>query len=91
MIIIDFITKHLINKIEDYTKHIKYDDIYYFNESIKSGNDIIDRANRFNVYRKGQNIPYSFYHLEKEALIEIFQKLKEGKITLKKNTFYSRW
>ena len=75
MIIIDFITKHLITKIEDYTKQIKYDEFYYFNEPVKNGSDIIDRINRFSVYRKGQSIPYNFYHVKQKIFFPCYSLL----------------
>ena len=77
MIMISFITKHLVQKIEDLTIHMRYDEYYYFEETIANGKfEEIDRINRFSVYQKGKYTPHTLYHLTCEALAELYVKLK---------------
>jgi hypothetical protein len=81
----NFITKHLIGKINEQIKQkqatLKHDHFYYFDEPVKDRKRVIDRINRWNPYVKNEVLPSTWYAMDGTALHELYSKLK-------KNQFY---
>lgn len=90
----NFITKHLIEKINEQIKQkqatLKHEHFYYFDEPIKDRKRFIDRifdngsvwcGNRWNPYIKNEVLPSTWYAMNGTALHELYSKLK-------KNQFY---
>lgn len=82
----NFLRTHLISKIESLVitkqRTLKSDGFFYFDEDIKDPRVIINRINRWNVFPKEQILPVSWYMLEGQTLIKIFDMIK-------KNQFYA--
>ena len=85
----NFITKHLIEKIYDQIKEkqsiLKHEHFFYFDEPINTRKGKLDRVNRWNPYIKNQVLPHTFYALGGNELIEIFTKLKDNDFYIYKN------
>ena len=79
----NFITRHLISKIEDMIvrkQHsLKCDGFFYFDEVINDSRMKIDRINRWNVFQKEEILPVSWYMLDSKTLIKIFHMIKHNK------------
>lgn len=79
---INFISIHLVHKIEELVKkkqaELKHEGFYYFDEPIKDGKKFINRVNRFAPYHKEQILPASWYSLDGSALLDMFLKLKSN-------------
>jgi len=78
----NFITKHLIEKIEEQIKQkqavLKHDHFYYFDEPIVYKKRLIDRVNRYNPYFKNEILPTTWYYISGSSLREIYMKLKNN-------------
>lgn len=81
---LNFITKHLINKIEEYTLGIDYKEMYFFDIPISQGTIKFDKIGRYSLYEKERKIPYSLYQVKTQTLIDVYLKFKENKTYLKK-------
>ena len=78
----DFITKHLINKIgvliSEKQKTLNHDSFVYFDKPIKIKTKYINRVNRHNFYYQNEILPQSYWLLEGKQLIDIFESVKHN-------------
>lgn len=78
----NFITKHIIAKIEDLVirkqRSLKCDGFFYFDDLVKDTRIVINRINRWNVFAKEEILPISWHMLDSRTLITIFHRLKNN-------------
>lgn len=78
----NFITEQVIrlieNEIEDKRKLTSITNFYYFNDPIFDGKRVIDRVSRFNPFVKEEIVPIGWYGLSGNALVQIYDKLKNN-------------
>lgn len=85
----NFITKHLISKIEllilEKQNFFNHSGFIYFDEPAKlKNNKLLNRVNRYNFYYQNEILPQSFYFLEAKELMSLFDKLKNNKFYIYK-------
>ena len=65
-------------EIEDKRKLTNITNFYYFNDPIVDGKRIINRVSRFHPFEKEEIVPIGWYLLSGNALIQIYDKLKNN-------------
>ena len=79
---INFIARHLVDKITEQLVEkqgiLKHDGLYYFNDPIINGKEIINRVSRFYPYKLNAPTPISWFTLNGEVLVQVFKKLKNN-------------
>lgn len=82
----NFITRHLINKIGELVikkqRSLKYNGFLFLDKTIKFNNKTINRITKDSFYIQDEIIPQSFYFLDGSKLFFIFKSLK-------RNNFYA--
>lgn len=78
-----FITIHLVSKILESIKlrqrTLKHEGFFYFDEPIKVGKFHINRVNGYSAFNTGHILPVSFYQVNGQSLMEIYDKIKSNK------------
>lgn len=84
----NFITRHIINKIVDTIKekqkYLNHTGFIYLDKPSKNRTRYINRVNKFNYYYQDEILPQSFYFLEGNQLIEIFDSLRKNEFFIYK-------
>jgi hypothetical protein len=79
---ITFISRHLVNKIEDQIKEkiniLKHDGFLYFDHIIEDPKKRINRVNRHNVFAQEQVLPVGWHYLSPLTLVKIYNNLKNN-------------
>ena len=78
----NFITEQVIKliekEIEDKRKLTSITNFYYFNDPVIDGEKVINRVSRFNPFAKEEIVPVGWYGLSGNALVQIYDKLKNN-------------
>lgn len=81
---INFISRHLINKIEQLIIEkqtiLNHKGFIYLDSPLIQGKKIINRLNCKNCYLKNEILPESYYSLDGQSLLSIYNTLKTNKV-----------